>query len=67
MSKCYFKNNFIKITFLIWCSAVNLLHVFRTTFPKLSLDDCFCIKSYTESSANVDSKKACLQDTAFTS
>ena len=29
-----FQSKFIGITLQHWCSPVNLLHIFRTTFPK---------------------------------
>ena len=37
MLKCYFNNlqsNFIEITLQHGCFPINLLHIFRTTFPK---------------------------------
>ena len=37
MPKCDFnklQSNFIEITLWHWCSPVNLLHIFRTLFPK---------------------------------
>ena len=34
MPKCDFNSNFIEITLWHGCYPVNLLHIFRTTFPK---------------------------------
>ena len=34
MLKCDFNSNFIEIAFRYGCSPVNLLHIFRTTFPR---------------------------------
>ena len=35
--------NFIEIALQHGCSPVNLLHIFRTSFPRIPLDGCFCI------------------------
>ena len=34
MPKCNFNSNFIEIALRHGCSPVNLLHIFRTLFPK---------------------------------
>ena len=36
------QSNFIKITLRHGCPTVNLLHIFRTSFPRASLEGCFC-------------------------
>ena len=40
--------NFIEIALHHGCSPVNLLHIFRTPFPRKPLDGCFSIFSLYE-------------------
>ena len=42
MPKCDFNCNFIEIAPRHVCSPVNLLHIFRTPFPKKNPYGCFC-------------------------
>ena len=43
MPKCDFDSNFIEIILRHWCPPVNLLHIFRTPFPKSTSKGCFYI------------------------